>query len=447
MTIDESTAWNHTPRSALLTDPPRTPQDDGAATGGAVGEAGRIGSWSSSEGSGWPPYRLPPSPSAPEPPKRRRPWSRRAAALAMVAVVLLVGAAVLVTHRSPNPVATVSATQLNQLRSAAAHAVAPSTSSARADAASVARLVTPGLVNIDTTLGYQGAQAAGTGMVLTSTGLVLTNNHVIEGATDIRATDLGDGRTYSARVLGYDRTHDVALLQLADASGLSTVQLADSTQVKLGQTVVAIGNAGGTGTPSYAAGSIRALDQSITAQDSAVGSAEQLTGLIETDANIQAGESGGPLVDASGHVVGMDTAASTGFQFTNAGAQGYAVPISQAVTLATQIAVGRASSTVHVGATAFLGVEVASTGGSYGPLGGGSGATIAGVVPGGPAADAGLSRGDTITGVGGHAIGSPTALTTQLLAERPGSHVSVRYVDPTGAAHTTTVHLATGPAQ
>ncbi|MGZ6840495.1 MAG: S1C family serine protease, partial [Frankiaceae bacterium] len=122
--------------------------------------------------------------------------------------------------------------------------------------AAIAAAVSPGIVDINTTLGYRGAQAAGTGMVLTSSGEVLTNNHVIEGATSITATDVGSGQTYTASVVGYDPSEDVAVLQLTGASGLQTVTIGDSSAVRVGQRVVGIGNAGGTGgTPSYAGGS------------------------------------------------------------------------------------------------------------------------------------------------------------------------------------------------
>ena len=133
---------------------------------------------------------------------------------------------------------------------------------------SIAARVDPALVDINVTLGYQSGQAAATGIVLNSSGLVLTNNHVVDGATAISATDVGNGRTYTATVLGYDRSHDIALIQLNGASGLTAAQLGDSSKVTVGQTVVAMGNAGGTGgTPSAAGGSMVALDQQITAGD------------------------------------------------------------------------------------------------------------------------------------------------------------------------------------
>jgi S1-C subfamily serine protease len=342
--------------------------------------------------------------------------------------------------------------------------------------------VDPGLVDINTTVGYQGGAAAGTGMVLTSDGLVLTNNHVINESTKLSAVDVGNGQTYSATVLGYDRTADVALVQLHNASGLQTITASDSSKVSVGDDVVGIGNAGGTGgTPSAVAGTITALDQSITASDEGDGSSEQLSGLIQTNADIQPGDSGGPLVNSSGQVVGMDTAASAGFQFTNASSTGFAIPIDKALQIAQQIKDGQTSSTVHIGATAFLGVEVTnvganSNGGSGGfglPFGGGSGfgnsgwgdsgsgdsgsgnsgsgnsttsgAQVAGTMSGGAAAKAGLVQGDVITSLDGKNVNSPTALTAIMEQLHPGQQVSIAWTDSSGQSHTGTVTLGSGP--
>jgi S1-C subfamily serine protease len=307
----------------------------------------------------------------------------------------------------------------------------------------VAAQVDNGLVDIVTTLSYQQAEAAGTGLVLTRNGEVLTNNHVIDGATAISVTDVGNGQTYRATVVGYDKSADVAVLQLQNASGLATVATTSSTPA-VGAGVVGIGNAGGAGgTPSYAAGVITATDQTITASDSADGTSEQLTGLLETDANIVAGDSGGPLVNAQGQVVGMDTAASGSYRFTQA-SQAYAIPIGTALQIAQQIEAGQASDTVHVGPTAMLGVGVQPDS-RFG--GNGSGATIVNVMSGSPAANAGLTAGDTIVAVAGHDVTSATSLSDVMLQQIPGSTVTVRYLDPNGATHSVPVHLATGPPQ
>ena len=224
----------------------------------------------------------------------------------------------------------------------------------------IAAKVDPGLVDINVTFGLQGASGAATGMVLTPSGEVLTNNHVIDGATVISVTDIGNGRTYSATVVGYDRSRDVAVLQLTGASGLTTVPIGDSSTVTVGAKVTALGNAGGTGgTPSRATGRIIALRRSITAGDAGGGNFEHLTGLIETNAAIRPGDSGGPLVNVFGKVIAMDAAASAGSRLTSTATQGFAIPINQAVAISRQIEAGTGSSTVHIGPTAFLGVGIA----------------------------------------------------------------------------------------
>jgi S1-C subfamily serine protease len=337
--------------------------------------------------------------------------------------------------------------------------------------AQIATKVDPGLVDVVSTLGYQSGEAAGTGMVLTSTGEVLTNNHVIDGATSVKVRDIGNGRSYTAKVVGYDKTHDVAVLQLVNASGLTTVSLS-SSGVQSGQKVVALGNAlGKGGTPSVATGKVTATGRTITASDEDAGNAEQLHGLIQTNAGIQPGDSGGPLVNTAGNIVGMDTAASTNISTTAFGqqsdkpaTQAFAIPISHATTIADQIEAGQASSTVHIGASAFLGVEVTpSSGGSTGSDGspdggffgagnGGygsstvSGASVAGVLSGSAAAQAGLAQGDVITSVAGHTITSATGVSSALAKHHPGDSISISWTDQTGQSHTATVQLGSGPA-
>jgi S1-C subfamily serine protease len=320
--------------------------------------------------------------------------------------------------------------------------------------------VSPGLVDIVSTLGYQQAEAAGTGMVLTSSGEVLTNNHVIDGATSIKATDIGNGRTYTAKVVGYDKSHDVAVIKLVGASGLDTVSVS-SAGAEVGDKVVALGNAGGKGgAPSVVTGKVTGLDKNITASDESSANSEQLSGVTRTNANIQPGDSGGALVNTSGDVIGMNTAASSGISMTGfqpgsgqSHTTAFAIPISTATSIADQIEAGQASSTVHVGGTAFLGVQVSSgsTGGlgGFGDFGGSSqssGATIAGVLSGSAAAQAGLAQGDQVTSVAGHTITSPDGIASVLQKYHPGDKVSISWIDQAGQSHTATVTLGNGPA-
>lgn len=290
-----------------------------------------------------------------------------------------------------------------------------------------------GVVVINTRLGYQGASAAGTGMVLTSSGRILTNNHVIAGATTIRVVVPAAKHAYTARVVGYDVKDDIAVLQLRGVSHLETVTIGSASALRLGARVTAVGNANGTGRVVSAGGRVTGLNRTITVQSDGRGP-EQLSGLIETNAALRPGDSGGPLLNSAGRVVGVNTAASGNSPFTAAVNDGYAIPIGKATTLAQQIVAGRASARVHIGATAFLGVRL-------------SGTEIVGVVPGGPAATAGLEPGDVISAVAGAAVSGPTGIQSVVLAHKPGQRVVVVYTDSNGFSHTTTVTLGSGPPQ
>ncbi len=193
------------------------------------------------------------------------------------------------------------------------------------------------LVDINTVLG-EGGMAAGTGMVLTANGEILTNNHVIQGATSIQATDVATGRNYDASVVGYDEQGDIAVLQLDGASALPTVTLGTSAGVDAGNRVVTIGNAGGVGgTPPAQAGVVLARDQAIQVEDDLDGAGESLSRLIEIRGDLQPGDSGGPMIDQSGRVVGMDTAASQSYQFSSADGLGFALEIDPVEQIMRQI--------------------------------------------------------------------------------------------------------------
>lgn len=311
-----------------------------------------------------------------------------------------------------------------------------------------------GLVYIDTELAYQGAAAAGTGLVLTGDGTILTNNHVIAGSTSITVTVVSSGQTYRATVVGGDVEDDIAVLQLTGASGLTTANFGTSQNVSVGDAVTGVGNAGGDGgTPSAAAGVVSALDQTITTQPEGASAGETLTGLIRTTADIRSGDSGGPLFNADDQVIGIDTAAS---QISGQSVDGYAIPIDTALGIAKQIVSGDESDGVHLGYPAFLGVQVQSattgtgSGTSRGRSGSGStatpGALIAGVVDGSPAAAAGLVAGDTVVGIDATAVTTAGGLSSALAGHEPGDSVTVTWLDAAGSQHSASVTLIQGPA-
>ena len=295
-------------------------------------------------------------------------------------------------------------------------------------------------------------------MVLSSTGLVLTNNHVIDEATSVSATIVTSGKKYTAKVIGYDSTDDVALLQLEGASGLKTVTLSNSSKATVGEAVLALGNAGGRGgLPSTAQGTIQALNQSIQASDEGPNTTENLHGMIETNAPIQQGDSGGPLVNGSGQVVAMDTAANSSsgqFGGFDEATTGFAIPINTAVSIANEIKAGKDSGNIHIGLAGFMGVDVSdasdpsgcNTGGdNFGGFSGtspvSSGALICLVYPKSPAFAAGLEAGDVITSVDGSAVSSADALTALTANSHPGEKFSIDYVDPYGTKHSATATL------
>jgi S1-C subfamily serine protease len=326
------------------------------------------------------------------------------------------------------------------------------------DVQALAAKVDPAIVDITSQLKYNNATAEGTGMVISASGLVLTNNHVIDQATSVSATLVVSGKTYTAQVVGYASADDVALLQLQGASGLKTVTMGDSTKVKVGQAVLAIGNAGGRGgLPSTAQGKVNALNRTIQASDSGANTREILHGMLQTDAPIQEGDSGGPLVNSDGKVIGMNTAANILGSDRQTTTIGFAIPINHAVSLANQIAAGRASATVHIGLAGFLGINVAdanspgdcaANGGGFGGggFGGGSpvgaGALICQVFPGTPADSAGLTSGDVITSINGKSVGSADTLTTLMAAAHPGDQLALTYVDANGDTHSASATLS-----
>jgi len=345
--------------------------------------------------------------------------------------------------------------------------------------------VEPGIVDVDANLQYLEETAEGTGFVINAAaGLILTNNHVIDGATSVTVTPVASGQTYTARVLGYDQSADVALLQLTGVADLKAVKIGDSSQVAAGTPVLAIGNeAGQGGSPTVAPGVISSLDRTIEASDQSSGLTEVLHDMLQTNANIRPGDSGGPLANAAGQVIGIDTAAGGSTVYS-----GYAIPIDQALAIAKQIADKHATSTIQIGLPAFLGVLVPDSSSSdpqrqasqeqkhsgninnSGSLSGGgnvtggdcttgdaamvpaniaparSGALVDGVLCGTVAATVGLYAGDVITSIGGRPVTTPASLNAIVARYRPGGEPKVTWISPDGVWHSAVITLSAGPA-
>ena len=292
-----------------------------------------------------------------------------------------------------------------------------------------------GIVNIFTTLGYEKGIAAGTGMIISRSGEVLTNNHVIAGATRFKVVDVTSHRRYSATVVGYSVSRDIAVLQLAHAAGLRPVKRGGAIPLHVGMRVVARGNAQGRGgPPKTARGRIFALHQQIVAKDE-TGDTETLNNVIATDAPVVPGYSGGPLENFQNRVIGMVTAGST-----TGVHRCFAIPLVQGLRIAAQIEQGKSNATVHVGPTAFLGVVLTNAAG-------GGGAKVYSVVAGKPADLAGLAKGDVITSLNGDTISTRSDVRQTVLTLEPGKTVPIGWTDTNGVAQTGTITPISGPPQ
>ena len=342
-----------------------------------------------------------------------------------------------------------------------------SNGSSQQDASPASTKESTGVVLIDTELGYENAEAAGTGIVLSKDGLVLTNNHVIADSTKISVTVATTGKTYEASVVGSDSTEDVAVLQLKDASDLQPATV-DDDSVAVGDDVTAVGNSEGQGQLQAADGTVTDLGASVTTTAQGSEDSETLNNMIQVQADIVSGDSGGALLDDEGEVVGMNTAASSG----SATVTGFAIPIESALSTAESIIDGEQTSTNTIGYPAFLGIGVQqdsqstqsgqgsqsiqpgdgnsnSQSGQSGQSGSTSqtaGAVVAGVYEDTPAAEAGLTAGDTITQIGSTQITDGTALSSAIAEHKPGDTVSMSWTDADGQSHTAEVTLTEGPA-
>jgi S1-C subfamily serine protease len=387
--------------------------------------------------------------SWPAPPPPRPPRRRGGLGPLLVVAVLAAGAgaagAVALRETTVQPPDSSSAGQIPP-------AAAPAgTGKTTLNVQAVANAVEPGVVDVVAPDAYSGLVSEGTGMVLSPDGLVLTNNHVIRDSTNVKVQLVtSSGKTYAARVLGYDATDDVALLQATGASGLHTIASADSSHVRVGQPVLALGNAEGQGgSPTVAPGSVTGLHKTISPSDSSTGATETLHGTIQTSAQVAQGDSGGPLANAAGQVVGMVTASGSSADFGSSGTvSGYAIPINSALSIAHQISSGSASARIHIGLPGFIGVQVADAdaGCTFGAGAVASGALICSVLPGTAASRSGLAAGDVITSANGRSISSAAGLTSATSGLHAGAVVRLGYVNINDMSRTARLVLGSGPA-
>jgi len=384
-----------------------------------------------------PPRWMPPPPPAP---RAESLWHRLAATLVLVAVVAAsagagIGWSLARAIEAPSHSAAVATPSEAPIQSLPGGSPSSSLS-----ASAVAAKVSPAIVNINTTLAG-GGTAAGTGQIVTSSGEILTNDHVVRGSTSITVSIQGRAQTYPANVIAVNQAEDVALIKIDGVSGLPTVKFADSSSLKVGDTVFAIGNKLGQGARVVNQGSVTALDQTVTASEGR-SSSETLTGMIESDAVIYPGDSGGALVNASGQVVGMITAGQATYR-SSGSEVGYAVASNTALSVVNRIRAGEQASDLIYGQIGYIGVSAQTlTAADAARLGFNlsSGALIVGVQPGSAAEAGGITPGSVITSVGGTAVTSTTALGTAVKAHKPGEKVSVTFVNKTGT-HTATISL------
>lgn len=281
-------------------------------------------------------------------------------------------------------------------------------------------------------------QAAGTGMIISSDGLVLTNNHVIADASSIKVQLFNQTKLYNATVVGADPSHDVAVIKIQGASKLPTVTFGKSASVQVGDSVVAVGNALALqGLPTVTQGIVSGLHRSIQTSASTTTGSTTLTDMIQTDAPINPGNSGGPLVNSSGQVIGMNTAIISGTGSEPAQNIGFSEAIDSVLPIVHEIETHPNSSGKTIaGGKAFLGVgietlnsQIAAQLGLPANL---SGVLVANVVPGSPAQTAGLTAGSVITRVNSKAITSAQELVNVIQSKKPGDRVTIYWTNSNG---------------
>jgi S1-C subfamily serine protease len=316
------------------------------------------------------------------------------------------------------------------------------TSSGTVSATTIARL-DESIVDINADTASGDGEVAGTGMIITSNGLVLTNNHVIDDTVDIRAQIDGTGTTYQVKVIGYDASDDVALVQLMGASGLPTIPIGDSSKVSVGDAITVLGNAlGKGGTPAVVGGTVSVIGTQITASDDS-GDNETLTGMIQVAAAIEPGDSGGPEVNSSGQVIGMTTAGQTsGNPSQETGSTvGFAIPINKAMGIVAEIRSGSGPH-IHIGLAALLGVEISpDQPPSCDTSLASTGAWVSGVKANTPASGTGLAACARITGIGGNTVTNQNDLHSAMEGFVSGQTVTLTWMDASATTHSATITL------
>ncbi len=304
------------------------------------------------------------------------------------------------------------------------------------------------MVDINADVAGGSGQVAGTGMIISSNGLVLTNNHVIDHTVNITAQIDGTGTTYKVKVIGYDAKDDVGLVQLENASNLPTIPLGDSSKLSVGDAITVLGNAlGKGGTPADVSGTIAGLGAQITASDDN-GNSETLTGMLQVSAAIQPGDSGGPEVNSAGQVIGMTTAGQTSGNPGQEAASttGFAIPVNKAMTIISEIRAGSGTN-IHIGNAALLGVAIATTQPGLQGIAPDCTASLAtagawvSAVNQNPARSAGVAVCSRITSIGGTAISTQNDLSNAMEGFQAGQTVTLTWMDASGASHSANVTL------
>ena len=300
----------------------------------------------------------------------------------------------------------------------------------KTDIARAAATIAPSVVTIDSLSG--SGESVGTGIIVTSDGEILTNNHVVEGATSVRVRLNGTTAPITAKVIAGDAGNDLALIKLVNSKGLTAATFADAESIAVGDPVVAVGYALALdGGPSVTSGIVSALNRTLTDSNGA------LDGLIQTDAAISSGNSGGPLINLNGQVIGINTAVANGNSGRAANNIGFAIGVAEVQRVAALL---RADAGGKVRAQGYLGVSLTDR------QDGGAGAVVAEVQADSPADKAGIKVNDIVLEINGKAISGQGALIAVVRDSAPGDVLKIK-VERDGAMKDLTAKLVARPKE